>query len=63
VRSSRSNLGLRLVRRRQMSAVGSPTEAIRSRIVSSVNAAGSVVGTSSQLSGAEARASGVGLIE
>jgi hypothetical protein len=36
---------------------------IRFRIVSSVNAAGSAPGTSSQRSGAEARASGVGRIE
>src|SRR5439155_4697570 len=46
--------------RRHMPAVGSPTRAIRSRIVFSVNAAGSAPGTSSQRSGAEARASGVG---
>jgi hypothetical protein len=46
-----------------MSAVGSPTAAIRSRIVSSVKAAASALGTSFQCNGADARASGVGRIE
>jgi hypothetical protein len=46
-----------------MPDVGSPIWPIRSRIVSSVNAAGSAPATSSQRSGADALASGVGRIE
>jgi len=63
VTSSAAKREARLHRRRQMSAVASPTAATLSRIVSSVKAAGSALGTSSQRSGAEARASGVGRIE
>src|SRR5581483_4234729 len=48
---------------RHMPAIGSPTEAIRAVIVSSVNASGSTVATSSQRSGAETRASAVGRTE
>jgi hypothetical protein len=46
-----------------MPAVKSPISAIRSRILSTVKAPGSTPATSSQLSGAETRASGVGRIE
>ena len=46
-----------------MSAVRSPTSATRSRIVSTVKAAGSTSATSSQRSGADTRASGVGRTE
>ena len=48
---------------RHIPAVRSPTSSIRFRIVFSVNFAGSQRGTSSQVSGADARASGVGRIE
>ena len=46
-----------------MSAVRSPTSATRSRIVSTVKAAGSTSATSSQRSGADTRASEVGRTE
>src|SRR5439155_22761427 len=47
----------------QMSAVRSPTFAMRSRMVRSVNSLWSTLGTSSQCSGADARASGTGRME
>ena len=50
-------------RRRHIPLIGSPTSAIRARIVSTVNASGSTAGTSSQRSGADTRASGVGRTE
>jgi hypothetical protein len=46
-----------------MPAIGSPTAAITSRIVTSEKAAASTSGTSAQSSGAEARASPFGRIE
>ena len=46
-----------------MPAVGSPTASIRAGIVVSVKASGSTVATSSQSTGAETRASGVGRTE
>ena len=46
-----------------MAAEGSPISANRSGTVSIVNAAGSHPGTSSQVSGVETRASGVGRTE
>ena len=46
-----------------MPCVGSPCAAIRSRMVATVNAAGSTPATSSQASGADTRPSGVGRIE
>ncbi len=61
-RASRS-AGTRLALRFHMPFVRSPTSATRSRIVWIVNASGSTSATSSQRSGAEARASGVGRIE
>ena len=62
-RPRRSNRDGRLALWRHIPAVGSPTFAIRSRIVSIVKADGSTAGTSSQRSGAETRASGVGRTE
>ena len=46
-----------------MPCIGSPASAMRAGIVRTVNAAGSTVATSSQRSGAETRASGVGRTE
>ena len=62
-RPRRSNREGRLALWRHMPAAGSPTFAIRPRIVSIVKAAASTVGTSSHSSGAETRASGVGRTE
>src|SRR5438128_961800 len=60
---SRSKSGSRLTARSHIPAVRSPTFASRSRIVLIVKSPGSTSGTSSQRSGAEARASGTGRIE
>ena len=46
-----------------MPAPGSPLAAYRAGTVSMVNASASTVGTSSQVSGVETRASGSGLTE
>ena len=55
--------GFRLRLRRHIPFVRSPTSSIRFRIVVSVNISGRTDETSSQSSGADARASGVGRIE
>src|SRR5262249_48429679 len=60
---SRSRRGASETARLHIPRVGSPTSATRPRIVSTVNAAGSTSATSSQQSGAETRASGVGRTE
>jgi hypothetical protein len=62
-RPSCSKRGSRLALRRHIPAVRSPAFSIRFRIVCKLNRDGSHRGTSSQRSGAEARASGVGRIE
>ena len=62
-RSSCPKRETRLTFRRHMPFVRSPAWATRARIVEIVNAAGSTDATSSQARGAEARASGAGLIE